>query len=400
MADYAMETNRVKKNRTFFLCTLILGTTALGLAFSAPALKSGAKASKKKPSSGAQTIRTSQSKALKNPSKSAPAVKKMTVAESLGTPAPVLPESNARLPQSSGKAVVSKTKATPESSKIVTTVSTESIATSQASTVSAATIPTNTSSASAANQAPAGASAKKFGGAFTSTLTTSVVEDTASDKSVTTDFELEAWAAISKNWKVDAYTAISKDMRNDRDAKFQNANVGISHTPVSILGMGDQIKYRAKLTAILPTEQEAREVADFRGGLSLGNRFFFSPKATPAFSGYYQLSLGRNFHQYETTGLGEANQAYSIGHTLLTQVELGKFYLQFVPRITSRFTYQGTPSTRFEHITEIGAGLGAWSLGLGHTNSDNFYKANGQDSNLSLFDRDTSNYYFTASLAF
>ncbi len=256
----------------------------------------------------------------------------------------------------------------------------------------------NESAMSAAPVAPQPKKSKRFGADLTNTISTSVVNAGANERSTTNDVELAPWVQLNKILKLDLYVAVSKDLERERKLTLQNTMLGLSHRPVSIIG--DELKYRLKVSAILPTNEKDREMASLRGGVSLGNRFLISPKVLPAFSSYYQLSLGKSFHGYDTTVSGQSNNQFSVGHTLLMNVDISQFYVQVVPRITSKFTYEGTPSSSFELAEEIGMNIGKFSIGLGHTNSDNLVKANGRDSNFSVFDRDTSNYYMLANMSF
>lgn len=335
----------------------------------------------------------------------------MTVSERLGTPAPVLPE-NDRGPQSVsqvsqvsqksvGKKSANKRRVVSKKASLQKTVKKSahesSIKTSQSSITSIA-VPevANVSAASAANVVPVAKKKSVVGADLTTTMTTSTVDTDTSDRSTGMDFEFAPWVQVSKQIKLDAYIAANQDLRGDREFKLANSRLGIANTPVEILG--PSLKYRAKLTWALPTNETDRELASFRSSLSLANRFYY--ELVPDLSGYYQLSLGRGIYRYDTTAAGESNNEWTLANTLLMNYDIKKFYLQLVPRISSTRTFRGTDSTRFELTEEVGLNFDKFAVGIGHTNSDNLYLANGRDSNFSVFDRDTSNYYLTTNITF
>lgn len=239
---------------------------------------------------------------------------------------------------------------------------------------------------------------KTVGGFLTNTFSTSVTNLGADERQTSNELQLLTWKQINKLLRADLFVSASQSLHGERRLLLQNTMLGLMHTPVPVLG--DVLSYRLKVTVILPTNENDRELASLRGAVVLGNRFFINIKALPALSSFYQLNLSKSFHGYETTASGESNNQFSVGHTLLTNFDIGKFYVQVVPRVSSRWTYEGTPSSSFELAEEVGVNLGRFSLGVGHTNSDNLVKANGRDSNFSVFDRDTSTYYMTANLSF
>ncbi len=366
----------------------MIGVTALTVGFSASKKNAHKSAHSKKPT-------TTQHTEASVDRDTSPTYK--TLAESLGSPAPVL-KADGRSPQSEAppakKPSELKVGESVSASPVLLAPSDE-LKTSQSvsSTLSAQ------SNATASNLGVVdGRGGRTYGFIAATTMNSSVLERGANTASSSMDLEFVPWVSLSKKIRMDLFLGLSKDLRNEERTTFQNSTLAIFNTPISFTPV---FKYRAKLGALLPTNEESREIHSFRGGINLSNRFFILPTSLPELSMFYQINVAKNFHRFQTTGLGESNQSYSIAHAYFANYEIGNFYFSVTPRFTQRWTYQGTPSTLFSNTEEVGMNVRAdFSLALGHTNADNLFQANGRDSNFSVFDQDTSNYYISANYIF
>ncbi len=234
----------------------------------------------------------------------------------------------------------------------------------------------------------------KAGVDLTATYTASAKETSDRDRVSSLDFELAPWVAVGRNYKADGYVSVAKDLNGYLESKVTDARLGFFHNPIPLSKVW---QYRPKVTVFLPVDSEKRDVNSFRTAVSMGNRFLFE---RGNLTGFWQTSFGKNFYQYTTTGAGDSNPSFSVSNSLKANLSFGKFYLEVTPAASTRWTYEGTPSTTFDIAEEIGMGLGAWTIGLGHTNSDSLYQANGSDSNFTFFNGNTSKLYLTANLTF
>jgi hypothetical protein len=246
----------------------------------------------------------------------------------------------------------------------------------------------------ASNAAPTATVKKGFGGDLTATWSGSALESADRDRVSTLDLELAPWIALGHSLRADAYVSATRDMNGYQESKMTDGRLGILREPVALSRV---FKARPKMTVYLPVEPEKREVNSFIGALGASGRVLFEKDVL---SGYYQIGLTRNFYSYTTTGKGESNPEWSLGHALKTDLRLGALTLDLTGLLTTKRTFEGTPSSTFEVSEELDWGLGAWTVGVGHTNGASLYQANGADSNFSFANGNTSKFYANANYSF
>ena len=119
------------------------------------------------------------------------------------------------------------------------------------------------------------------------------------------------------------------------------------------------------------------------------------------FSGGTSISLGRNFHAYDTDINGNvlnqysSNQTLSLGYTL----ENWSLSVDFINK--SRWTYQNSTKSAFELNEELGYSINDnFGVALGHTNAGSTLKDNGTDSNIDLINENTSVIYGSLNMTY
>lgn len=114
------------------------------------------------------------------------------------------------------------------------------------------------------------------------------------------------------------------------------------------------------------------------------------------------LSLGQNFHQYETALDGKVNTQYSTSQAL----SLGYYFpsgLSISATLAQKNTwsYQNTIRHSFEISEELSYQFNSTlAASLGHSNSGSTLRPNGSDSNLQFFSDDNSIVYASTTLIF
>ncbi len=267
------------------------------------------------------------------------------------------------------------------------------VKTSQSS-VASLTPASGQSSAQANNIAGPTPGRKRFGASAAMTYSASARSTADTDRSSETDLEIAPWAAVGRHLTMDGYLGISRPTNGYRETRFADGRIGIFRNSMKL---SQHWLFRPKATLFLPLNSDNRTIHSFRTGLNLAGRLMF---ATGALQGFYQLSGTQNFYRYTTTGTGESNPARSLSHVVKGVYSWRQMYFDLTGSVASRWTFAGTPSTTFGISEEIGFSEGQWSIGLGHSNSDSLYQANGSETNLTFFSGYTSKYYVSASVFF
>jgi len=120
------------------------------------------------------------------------------------------------------------------------------------------------------------------------------------------------------------------------------------------------------------------------------------------FSAYYDLALNRNFHQYETSDLGEVNTEYSLDHFLYAEYDFkGPFLIDAWVGFSSAWSYQGEVSNDYTLGQEIVFSPTDWmDLSILHERGGDFLSPSGQTYNFGLFDANESRFAGTVTLYF
>lgn len=125
-------------------------------------------------------------------------------------------------------------------------------------------------------------------------------------------------------------------------------------------------------------------------GLTEGLSFTFQPR------------LMTNFHEYKTAGSVNLTQ-FTFGSLYSLNYGYSKWSFGLTAINNHSWTYNGTyKSPDLTHIEHIGYQLSdSWSLGVGHTNSTNFFDPDrGPSPESQIFDTKSSTFYGTVIYAF
>ena len=153
------------------------------------------------------------------------------------------------------------------------------------------------------------------------------------------------------------------------------------------------------LSVILPISIASREQNSLILGARLAPKLTCDLSATrvaalQGLSFFGQAVGGHNLHSYETSTTGKANTQTLLGVVAGGEYARGIFGMSLSFSRTQYWKYQKGQSDRYGVSGEVAANLGdATSLALGYLNSGNGLKANGQESNVSVFSSEDSSIY-------
>lgn len=115
----------------------------------------------------------------------------------------------------------------------------------------------------------------------------------------------------------------------------------------------------------------------------------------------FNISAGRNIHAYEEDINGSVLNKYSSNQNASFGYNLGDWSinLDFINR--SRWTYQNNPKSAFAITEELSFNANeSFSITIGHTNSGSTLKPNGTDSNIDIYNENSSNVYASLGLSY
>lgn len=205
---------------------------------------------------------------------------------------------------------------------------------------------------------------------------------------------------INDTYSLRAQGGYSQDLKYPETNDFSDIAINLSRAPV-LFGKTFLLGYRVGLG--IPTSKDSHIRQNLLGSVSTGlNVLVNSDRLIPGLEISGALSLGRNFHQYETALDGRVNTQYSstqsisIGYSFKSDISLSA---EFMHRNT--WSYQNIMRDSFEMSQEVGYQINpTWSVAAGHSNSGATLKPNGSDSNIQVVDDSNSVVYASTTLLF
>lgn len=219
--------------------------------------------------------------------------------------------------------------------------------------------------------------------------------------SATASFWLAPGVRISENYKLSGLFIFDKELTDKRENNLRNGTLTLRRSSIP---MGSIVKLSPAASLILPLDDDARDRQSLVLGIKLSPRFLFDLEklGVDFLSGHYQPSLTRNLHQFKTATTGSSNRAWAASNWLKLDFALWRkltFSTSFVHSFL--WTYEGNRTNTFSISEEI-----AWdvadniSIAAGHSNSGNAVKANGLNSNIDIFDPNSSTVYGSVSFSY
>lgn len=217
--------------------------------------------------------------------------------------------------------------------------------------------------------------------------------DYAVSPSMRTSYGIYSTAfSYSQNLR-DQYTRAASDW-GDIPVTFS-----LKTTPWTWLNRSARISY--SFTAVVPLSQYSVKKDQLQTSLSGKVGFSLTPVEGNGFGFAGGISIGRNIHSYEEDINGNVLNQYSSNQNFGVNYSFDdwSFGADFVNR--TRWTYRNSVKNSFEISEEIGYTINSnISLAIGHTNAGSTLKANGTDSNIDLYNENSSIVYATMGLSY
>lgn len=187
---------------------------------------------------------------------------------------------------------------------------------------------------------------------------------------------------------------------------LNDSNISYTHKikPLSDDPQSMKIVLSPSVTALLPLSKKSREVDQLQTAIvaAVGLSFLAGEQTSlNGFSVSLGLSAVQSFHQYDTDKGGNILTRNSSSQSLALSYTLSDWAFSLAYSNNIRWPYSGDIRNSFELAEEISyTFLKSWSVAVGHSNSGASLKPNGQDSNVSLLDENSSIVYLKAGYSF
>ncbi len=198
----------------------------------------------------------------------------------------------------------------------------------------------------------------------------------------------------------DTYTSIgslglSQRFTQENRTDLTNMALSVSRQP---LALGRTADLRPTVSLILPTNQVQRDIDTLQAALRTTVSVF--ARTNTPFILETGATLQLNSHQFSISRENGPNlQTRATPYLSLGWTFADKVQVLATQAYDSAWTYRGKQRTNFDFdqsVTYIGGRR--WSMTVGHNNSGNLLTADGQHSNVALFDRRSSTVYLSGIL--
>ncbi len=189
----------------------------------------------------------------------------------------------------------------------------------------------------------------------------------------------------------DTYNISVKAIIDQENSGAKNTKTSDTKITLGMEGfeLTNTIKTTHGLSGVVPTSQTSQQRDRLKGAVGLINGIGFTGRYLTL---DYQLTLSRNFHEFNINAEGTPNVEFRIAHSFEIKVPITeKFYLtsQAVYRLGR--TYGGIEKTSFEIHGDINYDFTkTFGMNIGTSNDGEALKSNGVDSNISAYNDKTS----------
>jgi hypothetical protein len=230
--------------------------------------------------------------------------------------------------------------------------------------------------------------------------TTSLHHFSDPDKTFGTNYWMIPTVDVSSKLKLSAVLVLQQFWLPKNDAKFANSVVSLRHSGAKLSKV---FSLSPAIGMTIPMNEDSIDRQSLVLGLRIGPRLSFdlSSQGLPV-SGFADVSIRRNFHEFQTTTAGTSNTMAAVVNRFNAGLGITKKLSVSADFIyNTGWTFLSNFKDSFELGEEISFSVNKnLSLSAGHSNSGGLLEANGQDSNLDIFDEQSSSVYGAVAYKF
>ncbi len=265
---------------------------------------------------------------------------------------------------------------------------------SHAQSSSSASIPQAQGESSLKADETKSANKKSFHSTLQLSRSSNFYKSGSADSEVSTDLLIYPSYAFSEKLSLSAKAIITKE-------ETQGKNTLLSNTKLGLKIAGPQITENTKssfgIGGILPTNTQNRQTERLKGGASLSASI---SNISGNLNSAYTLIAQRNFHEFTVNADGAPNVEQTLAHDLTLEYAFNDSWSVSAEGIYKQgWTYKNFQRQTFSTGADLSFSFNKeLSFSVGVANQGNAFKANGTESNISVYDQNTST--VSASLTF
>jgi hypothetical protein len=198
---------------------------------------------------------------------------------------------------------------------------------------------------------------------------------------------------LNKTLKITARTSAVQQLDGGQKSALTNTRLSLQHSPIRT---SKNFTWFPTVFTDLPTNVEDRKLNSYRGNIAAQTTSIINARVLKKNYSVIPIIRGtKNFHGLERNAGDSAN----ISHTALgaLYIETGlakKLSLSVGGSYIHAWTYQDSTREQFSLSQELTYDLNKQTtVTLGHSNDASVFAANGQESNVKLFDENSSSVY-------
>lgn len=223
---------------------------------------------------------------------------------------------------------------------------------------------------------------------FEAMTSSNLYTPSSTSRSSSLDLTVAGSYKLDKNYTLSSAFVMSRNLQNSFLTAY-DLPITLKHSAISLT---KDIEFSPSLTMTLPTTEASREDKTLYTTLDAKGAFNTSVYISKQKIGLsYSAQLKKSFHKYTRDNLNNPNREYTFSNSISASTSLKKFSFAITGAYANNWDYFGTYTPTFA-ITEVISYdfTKSLTLSFGHTNSGRALGYNGVDSNIELFDGDSS----------
>lgn len=206
------------------------------------------------------------------------------------------------------------------------------------------------------------------------------------DNETSTDLLINPSYSLSEQLSIAAKSTLSHDETKAKDTTLSNTSISLKIKGPQI---SDNTQSNFVVGGLLPTNTENKKTERLQGGAILGTSV---SNTLLNLTTTYALILQRNFHEYTVNADGRPNVQYSLKHDLTLEYAFSDLWSISADGIYKNgWTYKNFERHTFATEIDLNYNVNKQlSISVGLANEGNALKPNGTESNISVYDENTS----------
>lgn len=222
-------------------------------------------------------------------------------------------------------------------------------------------------------------------------------ERSSADAAASSSLEVLAGYRFTRRWFTSASISGEKSWDHEREATLGDTQLRVNHGSFEL---GGHASTSVDLFMNLPTSKDSRERDSLITSFTLRPNLKFD--LTHGFSLYYRLGMTRYIHSFTTATSGKSNARYGLSQRVDVEYSPEKHWALLVSgSYSNAWTYENSLNQNFRFLEELSYLVtDALSVSLGHRNEGSRLKADGQSSNIEVFNGRSSIVYTAMGYTF